>query len=73
LFLNGANVSLFGPSLKILYTLPFSWLAILAVAELSYLLVERPSLRLRNYLIKRFGLYAENRRIRQASVSNSNV
>jgi peptidoglycan/LPS O-acetylase OafA/YrhL len=73
LFLNRANVSLFGPSLKLLYTFPFSWLAILAVAELSYILVERPSLRLRNYLIKSFGLYAENRRIRHASVSNSNA
>jgi peptidoglycan/LPS O-acetylase OafA/YrhL len=73
LFLNRANISLFGPSLKLLYTFPFSWLAILAVAELSYILVERPSLRLRNYLIKSFGLYAENRRIRQASVSNSNA
>ncbi|HEY1993557.1 MAG TPA: acyltransferase [Edaphobacter sp.] len=73
LFLNPDNVSLFGPSLKLLYTLPFSWLAILIVAELSYYVVERPSLRLRNQLIKTFGLYAQNRRIRQASVSNSNV
>ena len=45
LFLNSANVSLFGPSLKLLYIFPFSWLAILVVAELSYYLVERPSLR----------------------------
>jgi peptidoglycan/LPS O-acetylase OafA/YrhL len=73
LFLNPDNVTLFGPSLKILYTFPFSWLVILAVAQLSYTLVERPSLRLRNYLIKSFGLYAENRRIRQASVSNTSV
>jgi peptidoglycan/LPS O-acetylase OafA/YrhL len=73
LFLNPSNLSLFGPSLKLLYTFPFSWLAILAVAELSYYLVERPSLRLRNHLFKSFGLYAQNRRIRQASVSNSNV
>jgi peptidoglycan/LPS O-acetylase OafA/YrhL len=73
LFLNPANVTLFGPSLKILYTFPFSWLVILAIAQLSYTLVEHPSLRLRNYLIKSFGLYAENRRIRQASVSNTSV
>ena len=73
LFLNPSNLTLFGPSLKLLYTFPFSWLAILVVAELSYNLVERPSLRLRNHLIKSFGLYAQNRRIRQASVSNSNV
>ena len=73
LFLNWFNLSLFGPSLKLLYTFPFSWLAILVVAELSYYLVERPSLRLRNHLIKTFGLYAQNRRMRQASVSNSNV
>jgi hypothetical protein len=58
---------------EILYTFPYSWLATLVVAELSYYLVERPSLRLRNYLIKGFGLYAENRRIRQAFVSSSNV
>jgi peptidoglycan/LPS O-acetylase OafA/YrhL len=73
LFLNPDNVSLFGPSLKLFYTLPFSWLAILIVAELSYYLVERPSLRLRTHLIKSFGLYAQNRRTRQASVSNSNA
>jgi peptidoglycan/LPS O-acetylase OafA/YrhL len=73
LFLNRSNLSLFSPSLKLLYTFPFSWLVILLVAELSYALVERPSLRLRNYLIRSFGLYAENRRLRQASVSNSNV
>jgi peptidoglycan/LPS O-acetylase OafA/YrhL len=73
LFLNPSNLSLFGPFLKLLYTFPFSWLAILVVAELSYYLVERPSLRLRNHLIKTFGLYAQNRRMRQASVSNSNV
>jgi len=73
LFLNPSNLTLFGPSFKLLYTFPFSWLAILVVAELSYNLVERPSLRLRNHLIKSFGLYAQNRRIRQASVSNSNV
>jgi len=55
------------------YTFSFSWVAILAVAQLSYTFIERPSFRLRNYLIKKFGLYAEKRRIRQASVSNSNV
>jgi peptidoglycan/LPS O-acetylase OafA/YrhL len=73
LFLNRANVTLFSPSLRLLDTFPFSWLVILAVAQLSYTLVEQPSLRLRNYLLKSFGLYTENRRIRQASVSNSNV
>jgi peptidoglycan/LPS O-acetylase OafA/YrhL len=73
LFLNRANVTLFGPSLKLLYTFPFSWLAVLLVAQLSYMLVERPSYRLRNYLIKSFGLYAKNRRLRQTSVSSSNV
>jgi peptidoglycan/LPS O-acetylase OafA/YrhL len=73
LFLNRADVTLFSPSLKLLYTFPFSWLVILVVAQLSYLFIERPSLRLRNYLIKSFGLYAQNRRVRQASVSNSNI
>jgi peptidoglycan/LPS O-acetylase OafA/YrhL len=73
LFLNHDNISLFGPSLKLLYTLPFSWLAILAAAELSYHLVERPSLRLRNYLIKSFHLYGANRPIQDVPVSNSNL
>jgi peptidoglycan/LPS O-acetylase OafA/YrhL len=70
LFLNYDNRSLFGPSLKLLYTFPFSWLAILVVAELSHRLVELPSLRLRNYLLKNFRLYATKR---QSSMSSSNV
>jgi hypothetical protein len=31
-----------------------------------------PSLRLRNYLVRRFGSHTENRRNRHALVSNSN-
>ncbi len=73
LFLNHDNISLFGPSLKLLYTFPFSWLAILLVAEISYNLVERPSLRLRNRLIKSFHMYAANRRIQEVPVPNSNL
>ena len=73
LFLNHDNISLFGPSLKLLYTFPFSWLAILLVAEISYNLVEQPSLRLRNRLIKSFHLYAAIRRIQEVPVSNSNL
>jgi peptidoglycan/LPS O-acetylase OafA/YrhL len=67
LFLNHNNVTLFGPSLKLLYTFPFSWIAILAVAELSHYLIERPSLRLRDFLIKRFRLYSEKRKPLAAS------
>jgi peptidoglycan/LPS O-acetylase OafA/YrhL len=72
-FLNFGNKSVFGPSLKILYTFPFSWLAIYIVAEISYNVVEKPSLRLRNYLIRKFGLYATKRQTRQTSMSSTNV
>ncbi len=61
LFLNYDNVPVFGQSLKLLTIFPFSWLAILAVAELSFYLVERPSLHLRNRLIRGFHLYASRR------------
>lgn len=71
LFLNHRNVTLFGPSLKLLYTFPFSWIAILVVAELSHYLIERPSLRLRDTLIKRFRLYSEKRKPLAASMFNS--
>jgi peptidoglycan/LPS O-acetylase OafA/YrhL len=73
LFLNFANRSVFGPSLKILYTFPFSWLAIFLVAELSYNVVEKPSLRLRNHLIRKFDLYAIKRQTRQTAMSSTNV
>ncbi len=72
LFLNKDNVTVFGPSLRLLYTFPFSWLAVVAAAEISYHLVEQPSLRLRNYLSRRFGANSEDRRNQQALVSNSN-
>jgi peptidoglycan/LPS O-acetylase OafA/YrhL len=73
LFLNRDNVSVFGPSLRLLYTFPFSWIAILVVAELSYNVVEKPSLRLRNYFMKRFGIYSETRRNRQALTPKSHT
>lgn len=73
LFLNYDNRSLFGPSLKLLYTFPFNWLAILIVAELSHRLVEQPSLRLRNHLLTHFQLYVTKRQTRQASMSSTNV
>jgi len=73
LFLNYDNRSVFGPSLKLLYTFPFNWLAILAVAELSHYLVEKPSLRLRNYLISKFHLYTAKRQTGQTSMSGTNV
>jgi peptidoglycan/LPS O-acetylase OafA/YrhL len=73
LFLHFNNKSVFGPSLKILYTFPFSWLAIFVVAELSYNVVEKPSLRLRNHLMKKVDLYAIKRHARQAAMSNTSV
>jgi peptidoglycan/LPS O-acetylase OafA/YrhL len=73
LFLNYDNKSLFGPSLKLLYTFPLSWLAIYAMAEFSYNVVEQPSLRLRNSLIKNFNLYAIKRQDRQTSMSSTNI
>jgi peptidoglycan/LPS O-acetylase OafA/YrhL len=52
LFLHHLNASVFGPSLKIVSTFPGNWIAVLIVAELSYNLVEQPSLRLRNRLMR---------------------
>ncbi|MDW5267831.1 MULTISPECIES: acyltransferase [Acidobacteriaceae] len=52
LFLHSMNASVFGPSLKIISTFPGNWVAILIVAELSYYVVEQPSLRLRNRLMR---------------------
>jgi peptidoglycan/LPS O-acetylase OafA/YrhL len=73
LFLNYYNLPVFGPHLKLLYTFPFSWLAILIVAELSHRLVELPSLRLRNYLLAHFRIYVTKRQTRQTSMSSTNV
>jgi peptidoglycan/LPS O-acetylase OafA/YrhL len=55
LFLNPRNASVFG-SAHILRYLPVCCLAILAAAETSYYLIERPSLRLRNRVESRLGL-----------------
>jgi peptidoglycan/LPS O-acetylase OafA/YrhL len=65
LFIHDGNASIFGPHLKILTLFPFNWLAIFVVAELSYYLVEQPSLRLRNRLIGMFHLYLAGRSSRQ--------
>jgi peptidoglycan/LPS O-acetylase OafA/YrhL len=65
LFLHHQNAEVFGPSLKLLTVFPFSWIAILAVAELSYHLIERPSHNLRNRLIRNFHLYALRRQTRK--------
>jgi peptidoglycan/LPS O-acetylase OafA/YrhL len=73
LFLNYYNLPVFGPHLKLLYTFPFSWLAILVVAELSHRLVELPSLHLRNRLLTHFHLYVSKRQTRQPSISSTNV
>ncbi|MEO6981925.1 MAG: acyltransferase [Edaphobacter sp.] len=65
LFIHDGNASIFGPHLKLMTIFPFNWLAIFVVAELSYHLVEQPSLRLRNYLISIFHLYITGRKPRQ--------
>jgi peptidoglycan/LPS O-acetylase OafA/YrhL len=61
LFIHSYNGPVFGQSLKLLTIFPFSWLGILIVAELSFYLVERPSLHLRNHIIRAFHLYASRR------------
>jgi peptidoglycan/LPS O-acetylase OafA/YrhL len=61
LFIHSYNGPVFGQSLKLFTIFPFSWLGILIVAELSFYLVERPSLHLRNRLIRAFHLYASRR------------
>ncbi len=67
LFLHHDNVTIFGPSLHLLTIFPFSWLAILLVAEMSFHLVEQPSLRLRNRAIRSFHLYTAARRTRKTA------
>jgi peptidoglycan/LPS O-acetylase OafA/YrhL len=52
LFLHHSNGTVFGPSLRLISTFPGNWIAILIVAEISYHLVEQPSLRLRNRLMR---------------------
>ena len=70
LFLHDANAVVFGTARRYVGSFPGSWLAILAVASLSFYLVEKPSLRLRNRLIKTFHLYkAKRQATRTASVT----
>ncbi|WP_348269561.1 acyltransferase [Edaphobacter paludis] len=52
LFLHHDNATVFGQSLRFIGTFPGNWLAILVVAEISYYLVEQPSLRLRGRLMR---------------------
>lgn len=54
LFLHHSNGTVFGPSLKLISTFPGNWIAILIVAEFSYYVIEQPSLRLRNRLMRYF-------------------
>ena len=56
LFLHHMNGPVFGHSLKLISTFPGNWIAILLVAELSYYLVEQPSLLLRNRLMRHFSI-----------------
>jgi peptidoglycan/LPS O-acetylase OafA/YrhL len=65
-FLHEGNATVFGSSLRLVGTFPLNWLAILVVAELSYHLVEQPSLRLRNRLIQIFRLYRERKSLQMA-------
>jgi len=73
LFLHEASNSVFGPSLAFVNTFPGNWIAILLVAELSFYLVEQPSLRLRNRLIRNFHLYAAGRQSRKAQQTASTL
>ena len=61
LFLHGSSVAIFGGQ-TIFNTFPGNWIAILVVAEISFYVVERPSMRLRNWLMGAFHLYRERRR-----------
>jgi peptidoglycan/LPS O-acetylase OafA/YrhL len=65
LFLHHDNATVFGHSLRLLTVFPFSWIGILAAAELSVYLVEKPSLHLRNHLIRGFHLYSSRRKASQ--------
>ena len=56
LFLHHMNASVFAGAGWI-GQFPFNWIAILLVAELSYLVVEQPSLRLRNRLLQSSHVY----------------
>jgi peptidoglycan/LPS O-acetylase OafA/YrhL len=60
LFLHHSNGAVFGSTLKLLGTFPYNWFAILFVAELSYYLVEQPSLRLRTRLMHYFSAASPN-------------
>lgn len=65
LFLHEGGSRIFGPVLGFLCVFPANWVAILAVAELSRYLVELPSLRLRDRLIKTLHFYTDVRRAKQ--------
>lgn len=69
LFLHHDNVTVFGTSLKFISTFPGNWIAILVVAEFSYYLIEQPSLRLRNRLMRRFSSGAPKSADSKAAVS----
>jgi peptidoglycan/LPS O-acetylase OafA/YrhL len=57
LFLHNANATVFGPTRRYIGSFPGNWLAVLVVASLSFYLVEKPSLRLRNRFITTLHLY----------------
>lgn len=56
LFLHHLNAGVFS-GMEWLGRFPLNWIAILLVAEISYLLVEQPSLRLRNRLLRAGHVY----------------
>ena len=67
LFLHADNAGVFGAAHKYVGSFPGNWLAIGAVASLSYYGVEKPSLRLRNRLIKSHHLYTAKRHAARAA------
>lgn len=67
LFLHEDSASLLGAAHAYVGTFPGSWLAVVAVASLSFYLVEKPSLRLRNRLITSLRLYTAKRHAARAA------
>ncbi|MDQ2832707.1 MAG: acyltransferase [Acidobacteriota bacterium] len=67
IFLHEDSASLWGAAHAYVGTFPGSWLAVLGVASLSFYLIEKPSLRLRNRLITSLRLYAARRQAARAT------
>jgi peptidoglycan/LPS O-acetylase OafA/YrhL len=63
LFLHINNASVFGSWRPYIGSFPGNWLAVLVVASLSFYLVEKPSLHLRDRIIKQYRLYGAKRQM----------